>query len=107
MPFQIQPASDLNLSTLSLGDNLVDATRSRSESVTLMDMGCDVVAKFVQETGEKQKTQTEIWQSFSRIFGFFSFQGKSTFSRVSQIKFFHCCNSGSWGAQAFGQFKIR
>ena len=65
----------------------------------------EVLAKFLQETGEKcgeilAKFFADFCPSISRENGRKRFHEKSsTFSTVHQIKFFHCCNSGGFGAQ--------
>ena len=67
----------------------------------------EVLAKFLQATGEKcgenlAKTFAKFRPSIYRENGRKKFHEKSsTFSTVHKIKFFHCCNSGRWGAQIF------
>ena len=65
----------------------------------------EVLAKFLQEIGEKcgeilAKFFADVRPSISRENGRKRFHEKSsTFSTVHEIKFFHCCNSGGFGAQ--------
>ena len=65
----------------------------------------EVLANFLQEIGEKcgeilAKFFADFRPSISRENGRKKAHEKSsTFSTVQQIKFFHCCISGGWGAQ--------
>ena len=65
----------------------------------------EVLANILQEIGEEcgeilAKFFAAIRPSISSASGRTKFHEKSsTFSTVHQIEFFHCCNSGGWGAQ--------